>query len=241
MRTESFVIASRFRGPPQSGNGGYVCGRIAKPLQGPVVVRLKAPPPLDTEVRLESDESSARLFHGDTVVGEARRVDHAQTPRPAPSYASAQLASRSFTGFQTHRFPGCFVCGPQRKEGDGLRIFPGPLQDGEVLAACWVPDASLADEGGHIASEFIWCALDCPSAFAVFPLPDGVAIVLGELCASIFRDLRPDDRCVVTAWALGAEGRKRFAASAVHTDEGQLVAIARATWIEVPASAWNAA
>ena len=27
--TESLVIPARFCGPPGSGNGGYVCGRIA--------------------------------------------------------------------------------------------------------------------------------------------------------------------------------------------------------------------
>lgn len=31
---ESLVIPSRFGGPPGSGNGGYVCGRIAACLDG---------------------------------------------------------------------------------------------------------------------------------------------------------------------------------------------------------------
>jgi hypothetical protein len=46
---------------------------------------------------------------------------------------------------------------------------------------------------------------------------------------------------VVTAWPLGAEGRKRIAASAIHADDGgRLVAMARAVWIEVPSAEWNA-
>ena len=54
--TEHVEIASRFCGPPRSGNGGYVAGRIAAPLMaagGWATVRLKAPPPLQTALRLE--------------------------------------------------------------------------------------------------------------------------------------------------------------------------------------------
>ena len=40
------VIDERFRGPPDSGNGGYVAGRLAAFVDAPAVeVRLVAPPP----------------------------------------------------------------------------------------------------------------------------------------------------------------------------------------------------
>ncbi len=45
--TATLTIAKRFHGPPASGNGGYVCGRLARFIPGPAVVRLKAPPPLE--------------------------------------------------------------------------------------------------------------------------------------------------------------------------------------------------
>ncbi len=73
MHAELFEIAERFRGPPRSGNGGYACGRIAKHIQGTVAVRLKAPPPLNTELRLESTDDEARLFHNTTLIGDAKR------------------------------------------------------------------------------------------------------------------------------------------------------------------------
>lgn len=240
MQIERFEIASRFRGPPSSGNGGYVCGRIAKRLHGTGAVRLKAPPPLNTEVRLESDIDSARLFHGTTLIGEAKRAELAVALKPAPAYEQAQIASCTFAGFKTHRFPGCFVCGPERSLGDGLRIFPGQVAESEVIASSWIPQACLEDENGMVATEFIWAALDCSSGFAVLPLPEGVAIVLGELCTSIMGTLSIEQPCVVTAWPLGGEGRKRFAASAVHTDQGRLIASARAVWVEVPSAAWGA-
>ena len=239
MHVERFEIEQRFRGPPRSGNGGYTCGRIARHLQGPVAVRLKLPPPLDTELRLESTDEGARLFHDTTLVGEAKRIRLDLQAPPSPSYEEAEEAAQSFIGFKDHRFPGCFVCGPERPRNGGLRIFPGSVNDTSTIAAPWIPDASLAAESGKVKPEFLWSALDCTGAFAHFPLPDGVAIVLGELAASILGDIEPGERCVVLGWPLGVEGRKRLAGTAIYAANDRLVALARAAWIEVPLSTWN--
>ena len=239
MHVERFEIEKRFCGPPRSGNGGYTCGRIARHLSGPAAVRLKAPPPLGAELRLESTDEEARLFHDKALLGEARRVRLDLQAPPSPSYAEAKEAARSFLGFKDHRFPGCFVCGPERSRNDGLRIFPGPVNDTSTLAAPWTPDASLADITGKVKPEFLWSALDCTGAFVHLPLPDGVAIVLGELAASILGDVEPEEPCVVLGWPLGVEGRKRLAGTALYAANGRLVALARATWIEVPLSTWN--
>lgn len=239
MHVELFEISERFRGPPKSGNGGYVCGRIAKNLQGTVSVRLKAPPPLNAPLRLESSEEEARLFQDATLVGEAKRSELELQLPPSPSFEQAEESAHSYLGFKKHAFPGCFVCGPDRKSADGLRIFPGSLGGTATLAAPWTPDASLADECGNVRSEFVWSALDCTGGFAVLPLPDGVAIVLGELCTSIVGTVGCGERCVVMGWPLGVQGRKRLAGSAVCTASGRLVAKARATWVEVPLSTWN--
>ncbi len=239
MSIELFEIESRFCGPPRSGNGGYVCGRIAKHLSGPVAVRLKVAPPLGTPLRLESTDAQAQLFHDAILVGEAKRAPlELDTPK-SPPFAEAESATRSFLGFTQHAFPRCFVCGPERQPTDGLRIFPGRVGSSTVLAAPWQPDASLGDKSGKVGSEFIWAALDCTGGFAVLPLPEGAAIVLGELCASVVGDVVPGERYVVAGWPLGSEGRKRFAGSAVFAENGSLVAKARAVWIEVPATAWN--
>jgi acyl-CoA thioesterase FadM len=107
-----------------------------------------------------------------------------------------------------------------------------------MIAAPWDPDPSLAGPSGHVEHEYLWAALDCPSGFALVPLPDGLGIVLGELCASVVRDVSPGDTLVVAAWAIGVNGRKRFSGSAIYTADGTLVAKARATWIEIPLSQW---
>ena len=40
-----------------------------------------------------------------------------------------------------------------------------------MLAAPWVPHASLDDGTGRVATEFLWAALDCAGAFAVMATP----------------------------------------------------------------------
>jgi hypothetical protein len=238
MHTEYFEVSERFRGPPRSGNGGYVCGRIARHLRGTVSARLKAPPPLDTQLRLESSADEARLFHDTQLIGEARLAKLDVQAPACPTYEHAEVAAQSYLGFKAHPFPGCFVCGPQRKPGDGLRIFPGALDGGPTIAAPWVPDTSLADESGMVSPVFLWSALDCTGAFTIFPLPGDSAIVLGELCASLTGQIAPGEHCVVIAWPLGTEGRKHIAGSAVYGEHGRLAAVARAVWVEVPLNAW---
>jgi hypothetical protein len=228
-------IDSRFCGPPGSGNGGYVSGRLAGFVRGIAAVRLKAPPPLETAMRVEIGDGIARLFDASTLVAEAREASLDLQAPPAPVFEEAERASRSYAGFRVHPFPTCFVCGPARTAGDGLRIFPGAASSRNVVAAPWIPDKSLADASGRVDRAFLWAALDCTGAFVSPHIESGRAIVLGELCARIDDDLVPGEPCIATAWAIGAEGRKSFAGSAVHRADGRAVAVARATWIEVPA------
>src|SRR5215467_13029017 len=69
---DALVIPSRFCGPAGSGNGGYVCGRIAAYLHGPVTVTLRRPPPLDTPMTVERDGiSSILIHHARTLIAEA--------------------------------------------------------------------------------------------------------------------------------------------------------------------------
>lgn len=237
MRAASLIIASRFCGPSQSGNGGYVCGSVAAHLPGTVAVRLKAPPPLATELEIQVSDSEARLMHGSSVIAEARTDELDLTPPAVPAFEEAQEATKSYAGFGRHPFPRCFVCGPERAKRDGLRIFAGPMRS--LVAAPWIPDSSLADRSGRVRPEFLWAALDCPGAWAGGPFPEGKALVLGELCARITGSVMPEEKCVVIGWPIESNGRKRYAGTAVFSGSGHPVAVARATWIEVPASAFG--
>lgn len=239
----SVTIARRFCGPPRSGNGGYVCGRVAEAIAGASAVRLKAPPPLEREMKLQQEGGVVRMLDGDIVIAEGRSAELALDVPPAPTRAQAEAAVGAFIGFKQHAFPGCFVCGPERAEGDGLRLFTGLVAGREdvphLVASPWVPDASLADASGQVATPFIWAALDCPGAFAVMPEYGETTIVLGEIAARIDHPLSVGRRCVVAGWSLGNEGRKRYAGSAIYDAAGRAVAVARSTWIEVPRAAFG--
>ena len=229
MTSDSLLISNRFCGPPKSGNGGYVCGRLAAQIAGAASVRLKAPPPLEKELRVEKTETSAQLLDGSGVIAEARAAALDLSPPRPPSFTEADRATKSYLGFMRHPFPRCFVCGPQRAAGDGLRIFPGQLESGSLVAAPWIPDGSLTDGTNKVSSEFLWAALDCTSGFAVLPIPEDKAIVLGELCARLDGDLEPNEKCVVIGWPLQIDGRKRFAGSVVFSGLSRPRAVGRAT------------
>jgi hypothetical protein len=229
MSTE-IVIDPRFRGPPNSANGGYACGVVAEAIGGVATVTLRRPPPLDVPLSLVGDGGQMRLMDGEDLVGEAMN-DTLDVIAPAhPSFDTAAAASRRYAGFEAHPFPACFVCGPERAPGDGLRIFPGRLDGSTVVAAPWAPDGSLAGAGGVIDRRHVWAALDCPSYFGL----DGAPMaLLGRLTARIDRLPEIGERLVAIGWPIGVEGRKHRAGSALLDDAGAEVAVAAATWIEI--------
>lgn len=239
--TNPVIIERRFRGPPGSGNGGYSCAMLGRFIEGPAVVRLNIPPPLDTPLEVRRTDDGAELVYqggdGPVTVASARPATIGLDIPAAPGFSEAQTASRRFRGFVNHWFPGCFVCGPQRDQGDGLRIFPGTLEDADgpagMVAAAWIPDASLADRSGRVAPEFLWAALDCPGAYS-FPEPQQRALMLGELAVSIEGSVAVGERCVVTGWETGRQGRKHFTGTALFGESGDCRAVGKATWFEVP-------
>jgi len=210
------VIASRFRGPRASGNGGYTCGLVAAFVGNPAEVMLRLPPPLERALRFDGE----RLWDGETLVAEARS---AQFELDVPAQVAFEEAERAAVPDLDSPFPECFVCGHERT--DGLRIFAGPVAGRDVVAAPWVPAADLT------APEFVWAALDCPGAYAT-GVPGRGTVVLGRLAADVRRVPRAGERCVVIGWSLGADGRKHFAGTALFGEGGDLLGTARATWLE---------
>jgi hypothetical protein len=221
--SEQIVIERHFRGPTESGNGGYTCGVVASRVDGPAEVTLREPPPLDTPLRVERGDGKVRVFDGERLVAEAQPADVDVQPPEAPSFEAASRAALP-NGDQDSPFPECFVCGPHREPGDGLRIFAGPLHD-RIVAAPWVPVER------YTGPEFVWSALDCPGAYACGFGERGV-LVLGRLAARVDALPRAGEPCVVLAWPLGDEGRKSYAGTAVYGERGRLLGVARATWIE---------
>ena len=226
------VIARRFRGPPTSGNGGYTCGMLAAVASKPVEVRLVQPPPLDTPLEIvdEPETGGLRLVHGsDTIAIATPKTFELEVPRPPP-YATALAAVGNYEGFQEHAYSDCFVCGPVRQRGDGMRVFAAPIPGMDVVAAAWMPDRSLVGADGKVLPEFMWAVLDCPGFFAT-----GAAIrgpLLGTYAARIDRRVHLDAPCVVIVWALKHDGRKHVVGTAIFDNFGELCGRALATWIE---------
>jgi hypothetical protein len=223
---EELVIDPRFNGPAGSANGGYTCGLVAGLLGGVAEVTLRSPPPLGRPLQVEQVDDRVRVFDRERLVAEAVPTELELEIPEAPSYADATQASERYPGFGEHAFPTCFVCGPQRKSGDGLRIFAGPLADGRVASPWVVPD--------EIDSAFVWAALDCPGAYAVEFGQRGNP-VLGRLTAHVEHLPHPGERCVVMGWPLGEEGRKLYAGTVLFGEDHRLLGSARTTWI-VPKS-----
>ena len=232
MKNEIF-IDKKFCGPAESGQGGYVSGLLGNLISGPAEVTLRTPPPLDVPLQINFEgKDTVTLLNGDIIVAQAQPFDF-QFDIPAPPvYDEAVKASRSYIGFKHHAFPKCFVCGPERNEGDGLRIFPGQVEGRNLVAATWTPYKELADETGKIKPEFIWAALDCSGAFAVL-MSKLRLIVLGKIAVSIESEILTGEKCIVTGWPLMTEGRKLYAGTAIFSESGKLYARAKATWIEI--------
>jgi hypothetical protein len=231
-------VDDRFCGPPGTGNGGYVAGRLAAlfPAGMTVEVTLRRPVPLRQPLKVSAAPSRIVLLGMD---GETLAEAHSTGPLwieapPAPGGAETQAASHRFAGHAAHSFPHCFVCGPGRAEGDGLRIFPGPVADRPTICAGpWVPDATLADTKGKVLPEFIWAALDCPGASAVGGVGLDRPMLLGRITACLFHDLRAGEAASVQAWKLGQDGRKHRAGSAVYGQDGRLCGLATAIWFDI--------
>ena len=61
-------INKRFNGPPNSGNGGYVAGLIAKEIGKCCEVKLVAPPPLEKKLLLKKSNENYELYDDETLV-----------------------------------------------------------------------------------------------------------------------------------------------------------------------------
>jgi len=220
------LIDPRFNGPAGSANGGYTCGLVADFLDGVAEVTLRRPPPLARPLSVEREGDRVVVRDGDAVVAEAVEAPFELAIPEPPTTEEAASASSRYPGFDEHAFPTCFVCGPERAAGDGLRIFAGPLRDG-LVAATWIPT--------EVDRHVVWAALDCPGAIAV-GFPDRGETLLGRFSAIVDEFPEVGEPCVVVAWPLGEEGRKLYAGTALYGEGGRPLARARATWI-VPLSA----
>ncbi|GAA4237759.1 hypothetical protein GCM10022254_50880 [Actinomadura meridiana] len=191
-----------------------------------VTVTLRWPPPLDTELDVSVEDERGhhvRLWDGESLVAEALAGAIVVPPIAPVPFDEAVVAAEKYRAAENHPFPRCFVCGPEREPGDGLRLEPGPVADGTV-AAPWVPDLVPA-------RELLWAALDCPGGWA-FDVA-GRPAVLGTMTGQVMDVPDAGERCVVMGFARSREGRKMHAATALYGADGRLLGRAEQIWIEI--------
>lgn len=234
------VIGQQFQGPPNSGNGGYVCGILARDIEGPATAILRARAPLDVELDVRISDGMVLMTDAQGgLIGKGEPAARATLPTPPapPSIEAARAAGARCIGLQQRVHPTCFSCGPQRAEGEGLRVFVGQIESAPTghAAGVWAPAAVFCDADGLATVEVVWAALDCPGYFAWVEKEGRHGALLGTMTGEILRRPRAGEECIVVAWPLLREGRKELAGVALFSAAGELMARAQQVWIVMQA------
>ena len=229
------TIARRFRGPPNSGNGGYVCGMLAREIAGPSTIALRNLIPLDVPLSLDVSGEGARLLgDGGTLIAEATPAAAPLPDPPAPpSLDEARAAGARCLWIDKPFHPICFTCSSTREDGDGLRVLPGQIASappGEI-ACVWIPHAAFAGPDGLMPEEIVWAALDCPGSLAWIVKSGMGGGLLGTMSGEVLRRPRAGEATIVTAWPIEQQGRKFIAGVALFDAEGRMMARGHQIWI----------
>jgi len=228
------TIDKRYEGFPGVSYGGYVAGVAANGLGPSVAVTLTKAVPTGSTVTLERSDSQV-LLRVDGEVAASAVPAQLETTAPEPvSREAAERATEHYLGFTHHFFPNCFTCGPDRSTSDGLRVFPGPVDDRPAVAAVWRPPSWACGSDGTVASEFVWAALDCPAIWGLVVHGGAGAddrAVSGRLALHQHAPVPGDAPSIVVGWPIGREGRKIFAGAGIFSESGQLLVEARQTLV----------
>ena len=104
------------------------------------------------------------------------------------------------------------------------RSTPGRVagRDDGLVATTWVAK--------DVRPEIVWAVIDCPGAYSLHGDGRGDPL-LARITARVDRLPEEGERCVVAAWPLDEDGRKRHAATALYGEDGLPIAVSRQLWI----------
>lgn len=236
-RSITIRIPARFNGPDGHANGGYLCGLLAENTPWLAEFTLRKMIPVEQDLIWTFDDETASLTGNDVTYITARKGSLSDIIAPKnPGLVAAKAAdAKARVTRSTENYPNCYVCGPSRADGDGMRLHAGPIDDSEeaTYATYWRPAAYMSDDAtGLVPNRFIYAALDCPGADAA-KTDDEELVLLGRFTVETFHNVFVHDDCVVIGWCSKREGRKRFSHTTVFGPDGQLVARADAIWFVV--------
>ena len=214
--------------------GGYIAGLAAKTLGPSVVVTLSRAVPPGSAVTVNKNNTGTALTV-DGVVAATAVVEVFESTAPAAiAPADAGRASEGYPGLRHHFFPRCFTCGPEVSTGEGLRIFPGPVDGRPLVGSLWHPPPLVRQADRTVASEFLWCALDCPAIWGHIvcgePQVEDRAVT-GRLAMHQLAPVPGDRANIVLGWPIERQGRKVITGAAIYSDAGELLVEAQQTMI----------
>ncbi len=239
---DTVTLAERFQGFTDGALGGYAAGVVARRIEGPAEVNLRSLPPMQRELELSAADGAFELRDGETVVLDARPAGfELKIPEPLDLDEAEVAGAHLIHAEGAHPYPACFTCGPDRVEGEGLRLFMGrpPGRDG-ILGSAWAPHPDLAGPDGALGDELIWAALDCPTIWAAWSVqrpaafPTDSFTVLARQRVEVLAPVLAAETVVVSAWPIERDGRKHIAGAAIHGADGELLARAESLLVDAP-------
>ncbi len=254
--SDPLVVPARFRGPDNSGNGGWVSGALAARMLArgdrghgaAVTVTLRTPPPLDRPLtvvpRLPGDPGAGAVPggvvgvdlmdeggpEGEASAGAPVLVASAVPAEPLPPATDLPEVTSQQVAAAEQRFPGLVRHVYPHCYGCGIE-----RTSDEAVALRPGPVAGLqpwwaASWTPHeVTVPIVWAALDCPTGWAA-----GAGdryLLLGRMTASVSELPSIGVPCTVLARRVGGQGRKSYAESYLCLG-GRVLAQAYTVWID---------
>lgn len=234
MTNPTVKIPDRYQGFPGKALGGITGGLLARRVGREAEVEFRRPVRTGAAMDVVDTDAGVALMDDGEIAAEARPgTIELNVPGPV-SWEAATAASEAYLGHHDHPVPSCFTCGTERRVGDGLRVFAGPVADRPTLAAAWTPHPNLSDDDGRLPLEYAWAAVDCPSIWAVMeaaPADSPDHVVSGQLAVRVDGSIRTGEPHVVMAWPLPTESGTRPTAAAIFDADGEVLVVARHTLV----------
>ena len=240
IESRTVTIPAKYCGPPNSGNGGYMCALVARCIEGIAQVYLRAPAPLEKPLTVDLLPGNRALMRdGETVLAEGSPGYLDERPPPAPTWEVAVAASLRSPMRTYHPYPTCYGCGPERARDDGLRIFTA--QEGTLPTGfgIWEPNEALGATGQSVDEKIVWIALDCGTGILpVVPAREmfgqKARVMTGMMTARFDRPVIIGNRYTTRSWLTATEGRKLHLGSAIYDATGVPVASSQSLWFALP-------
>ena len=229
------VIGRRFNGPPDSANGGYACGVLARFLpsrrRSHCACRRRSAAARRTLRRGGRGAACSTATPSSPKAGRRTAIEVEPPARPSFDEAvaagcSPPVARRSPSALGLLRLqPRSAATGVSRVAWSRS---PAPTA---VTQRSFVPDAERRRGRPGLAGGRLGRARlpQLPAG----PMERGPVALLGRMAASREREIRAGERLVAVGWSLGGGRAQAHSASALLDANGDVVARARATWIEL--------